>query len=165
GGNFFEMFSFKPVKGNIASVLNDPSSIALTESAARTFFGKEEPLGKVLRIDNNSDLKVSAVLADPPGNSSIQFDFVKSFNFSDPYIKQLMNEWVNSSWKVYLQATPGTKPQVLSKIVNKVKKQHDQNDVMSTYFVFPMSKWRLHSEFKNGINVVGMIEYVRLFSI
>ncbi len=165
GGNFFEMFSFKPVKGNIASVLNDPSSIALTESAAKTFFGKEEPLGKVLRIDNNSDLKVSAVLADPPGNSSIQFDFVKSFNFSDPYIKQLMNEWVNSSWKVYLQATPGTKPEVLSKIVNNVKKQHDQNDVMSTYFVFPMSKWRLHSEFKNGINVGGMIEYVRLFSI
>lgn len=165
GGNFFDMFSFKLIKGNVSSVLNNPSSIALTQSAAIAFFGKEEPLGKVLRMDNNTDLKVSAIVADPPGNSSIQFDFIKSFNFSDPDIKEQMNEWTNSSWEVYLQATPGTKPEILNKIVNNVKKQHDKNDAISTYFVFPMSKWRLESDFKNGKNVGGMIEYVRLFSI
>ncbi|MBS1921289.1 MAG: ABC transporter permease [Bacteroidetes bacterium] len=165
GGNFFDMFSFKGIKGNVSSVMNDPLSIALTQSTATSFFGKDEPIGKVLRIDNSTDMKVTAIVADPPGNSTIQFDFIKSFNFSDPDVKQQMNEWVNSSWKVYLQAAPGTKPETLEKIVNTVKKQHDLNDAISTYFVFPMNKWHLYSDFKNGKNVGGMIEYVRLFSI
>ncbi len=165
GGGFFDMFSFKPVKGNLSAVMNDPSSIALTQSTAKAFFGNDDPLGKVLRIDNTTDLKVTAVVADPPGNSSLQFDFVKPFNPTEPYVKQQMSDWVNSSWKVYIQAATGTNPAVLDKIINQVKKQHDPNDAVSTYFTFPMNKWRLYSDFKNGKNVGGMIEYVRLFSV
>jgi ABC-type antimicrobial peptide transport system permease subunit len=110
-------------------------------------------------------MKVSAVVADPPDNSTLQFDFIKAFNYSDPFVKNAMNEWVNSSWKVYLQLVPGADIAMLDKNINTLKKQHDANDKVSTYFTFPMSKWRLYSDFKNGKNVGGMIEYVRLFTI
>ncbi len=46
-----------------------------------------------------------------------------------------------------------------------VIKQHSSGDNTSTYFAFPMNKWHLYSDFKNGKNAGGMIEYVRLFSI
>src|SRR6476646_8725465 len=55
---------------------------------------------------------------------------------------------------------------LLEKNITEVKYQHDPDDKkISTYFAFPMSKWRLQSEFKDGKNTGGMIEYVRLFSI
>jgi putative ABC transport system permease protein len=165
GGNFFEMFSWKFVKGNAATAINDPSSIVLTQSAAKIFFGESEPLNKILKFDNEQNLKVSAVVADPPGNSSLRFDFIKTFNYSDPGVQQSMGEWVNSSWKVYLQMAPGADIQMLNKNINTLKKQHDNNDDVSTYFTFPMSKWRLYSDFKDGKNVGGMIEYVKLFTI
>lgn len=165
GGNFFNMFSWKFIRGNAATAISDPSSIVLTESTAKAFFGNEDPINKVLKMDNNEDMKVSAVVADPADNSTLQFDFIKAFNYSDPSVKNAMNEWGNSSWRVYLQVIPGADIAMLDKNINTLKKQHDLNDKVSTYFTFPMSKWRLYSDFKNGKNVGGMIEYVRLFTI
>jgi ABC-type antimicrobial peptide transport system permease subunit len=55
---------------------------------------------------------------------------------------------------------------LLEKNITDLKYQHDPDDKkISTYFAFPMSKWRLYSDFKDGKNVGGMIEYVRLFTI
>ncbi|MGN6542700.1 MAG: ABC transporter permease, partial [Ginsengibacter sp.] len=165
GGNFFDMFSWKFIKGNPSTALSDPSSIVLTESAAKAFFGNADPINKVLKIDNRDNVKVSAVVADPPGNSTLQFDFVKAFNYFDPDVKRSMDEWTNSSWRVYLQMAPGASIAALDKDINTLKKQHSADDKVSTYFAFPMNKWRLYSDFKDGKNVGGMIEYVRLFTI
>ena len=166
GGNFFDMFSWKFIKGNAATALNDPNSLVLTESSAKSFFGNEDPINKVLKLNNQTDMKVTGVVADPPGNSTIQFDFVKQFNYSDPEVQADMNEWLNSSWHVYLQVNPGTDMAALDKNITTLKMQHNINkDKISTYFSFPMSKWRLYSDFKEGKNVGGMIEYVRLFTI
>src|SRR5205085_12278429 len=66
----------------------------------------------------------------------------------------------------YVQPNPGTNMQQLEKNINAIKYEHDPDDKkISTYFAFPMNKWRLQSEFKEGKNIGGMIEYVRLFSI
>jgi ABC-type antimicrobial peptide transport system permease subunit len=165
GGNFFDMFSWKFIKGDPLTALSDPSSIVLTQSAAKTFFGNADPINKILKIDNQENVKVSAVVTDPPGNSTLQFDFVKAFNYSDPDVKKAMNEWTNSSWHVYLQTAPGANVTTLDKNINILKKQHSPDDRVSTYFAFPMNKWRLYSDFKDGKNVGGMIEYVRLFTI
>jgi ABC-type antimicrobial peptide transport system permease subunit len=165
GGDFFDMFSWKFIKGNAATAFRDPSSIVLTESSAKTFFGNTDPINKVLKMNNETNMKVTGVVADPPGNSSIQFDFIKPFNYSDPDVKRSMSEWTNSSWRVYLQTVPGTNIAFLDKNINALKKQHDTHDKVSTYFSFPMSKWRLYSDFKDGKNVGGMIEYVKLFTI
>jgi hypothetical protein len=77
-----------------------------------------------------------------------------------------MTNWQNSSWDVFVQVNPGANMKLVEKSINDIKYQHDEGDKkISTYFGFPMSKWRLQSEFKDGKNTGGMIEYVRLFSI
>jgi len=163
--HYFNIFTWKFIKGNAATPISDPSSIVLTQSAAKALFGDADPINKVVKIDNDYSLKVTAILADVPGNSTFQFDFIKPFDYSLPYIKQAMNEWTNSSWNVFVQTVPGADIKLLDKNINAVKKQHDPNDKVSTYFAFPMSKWRLYSDFKDGKNIGGMIEYVRLFTI
>jgi putative ABC transport system permease protein len=163
--HFFNIFSWKFIKGNPATALSDPSSVVLSKSATIAFFGNEDPINKVLRVDNSRDAKVTAVVDDPPGNSSFQFDYIFPFNYSDDNIKASMNEWTNSSWTVFLRTAAGVSVETLNKNINELKYNHDPNDKkVSSYFAFPMSKWRLYSDFKEGKNVGGMIEYVRLFT-
>jgi putative ABC transport system permease protein len=162
---FFNVFTWKFLHGNPATAISDPTSIVLTESTATSIFGNENPLNKVIRIDDDRDVKVSAVVADPPGNSSIQFDAIMPFNYSDENVKRNMSEWTSSSWRVYIQAVPGANIASIEQTINRIKKQHDKNDAVSTYFTFPMSRWHLFSDFRDGKNIGGMIEYVRLFTI
>lgn len=163
--HFFDMFSWKFIKGNASKPFPDPYSIALTQSAAKALFGNAEPINKVIKIDNEYDAKVTAILADPPGNSTFQFDFINAFNYSGDYLRQAMDNWQNSSWEVFVQPVAGADMARLNKAINTIKKEHDPHDEVSTYFTFPMNKWHLYGDFKDGKNVGGMIEYVRLFSI
>ena len=164
--HFFDLFSWKFIKGNAASALPNPYAIVLTQSTATALFGNADPMNKIIRVDNEYDAKVTGVVADVPGNSSLQFDFINSFNYDNEYLKRNMSDWQNSSWDVYIQPNPGTNMSLLEKNITEVKYQHDPDDKkISTYFAFPMSKWRLYSDFKNGKNTGGMIEYVKLFTI
>jgi putative ABC transport system permease protein len=163
--HFFDVFTWKFVKGTPASALNDPHNITLTESAAASIFGKKDPIGQVVKMDNNENYKVTAIVKDVPGNSTLQFDFITAFNYSDPNVKRQMNEWQNSSWNVYLHMQPGANMKAMDAKINEIKHARDKHDEVSTYFSFPMSKWRLYSDFKDGKNVGGMIEYVKMFTI
>ncbi|HSQ44015.1 MAG TPA: ABC transporter permease, partial [Ginsengibacter sp.] len=164
--HFFDVFSVKFIEGNAASAITDPLSIVLTQSAAKAIFGNEEPLNKIIKVDNNHNAKVTAIVADMPGNTTMQFDYIMPFNYSNEDVKRSMQEWVNSSWQVFIQTIPGANIAAIEKRINEIKYQHDPNDKkVSTYFAFPMSKWRLYSDFKDGKNIGGMIEYVRMFTI
>ncbi|MBE9586884.1 ABC transporter permease [Mucilaginibacter sp. JRF] len=162
---FLDVFTWKFVKGNAKQALKYPSSIVITESFATAFFGDADPLNKVLKMNSDQSVKVSAVIADPPGNSTVRFDALIPINYSSPEAKRDMTEWVNSSWRVYVQVKSGTTEAEVGRIVTSVMKKHNPNEKVSTYFAYPMSKWHLYHDFKDGKNVGGMIEYVRLFSI
>jgi len=166
GEHFFDLFTWKFIKGNAATALPDAYSIVLTESAAKALFGNNDPINKILRVDNEYDAKVTAIIEDVPGNSSLQFDFINAFNYSGDYLKRNMTNWQNSSWSVYIDVNNSANIKSVEKKINDIKYSHDEDDKkISTYFAFPMNKWRLYSDFKNGKNTGGMIEYVRLFTI
>lgn len=163
---FFDMLSWKFLKGNATTAIQDPSSIVITAAAAKALFGNADPINKTIRIvEENRDVKVTAVVADPPGNSSFQFELIRPFDYADEDTKQMMHNWSGSRWRVYIQAIPGADLKQIDRKINTIKRQHDPGDKGSAYFTFPMSKWRLYGEFKDGKNVGGMIEYIRLFSI
>jgi len=164
-GHFFELFTWKFLKGNPSGAITDPSSIVLTASAAKAYFGSEEAVGKTMKIDDNELVKVSAVVADAPDNSTFKFDFIQPFNYSDSNMKKQMNEWYNSSWNVFVQLAPGANAAAAQKVVDDLKKANSPRDKISSYFLFPMNRWRLYSDFRDGKNTGGMIEYVRLFSV
>jgi ABC-type antimicrobial peptide transport system permease subunit len=172
-GHFFEMFSCKFVKGNAATAIAEPNSIALTESAAKALFGNVDVIGKVVRISDfesnagfENNAKVTAILADLPHNSTLQFDYIRPFYYSSDLVKQYIDNWKASSWNVFVETLPGTDVQLVNKKIDDLKKRHDTDDKkISTYFTFPMSKWRLYSDFKDGKNVGGLIEYVRMFTV
>jgi len=80
--SFFKIFSFPVIKGDQTNPLKESHSIVITESIAKKLFGKEDPLGKVIKTKIDADenlLTVTAVTKDPPENSMIQFEALVSF--------------------------------------------------------------------------------------
>ena len=164
GGRYFDMFTFKFLEGNPATAIKEPNTIVLTQSTAKAFFGDADPINKVFKLDSTHNLKVTGLIADIPGNSTTQFDGISSFDMTDPQAIGAMKEWRNSSFMVYIQMVPNANMPQVGKYITNLMFSHNQ-DKISTYFTFPMSKWHLYSEFKDGKNVGGMIEYVRMFTI
>jgi len=73
---FFGIFSFHLLQGDVRMALAEPRSVVLTKTMAKKYFGDEDPMGKVLQINNQTDYMVTAVMEDVPSNSVLQFDFI-----------------------------------------------------------------------------------------
>ena len=110
---FFSMFSFPLVKGNAASVLKDPTSVVLTESTAKKYFGKEDPIGKTIELDKFMQLKVTGVAKDVPANSHMNFDLVVPLTNWDSY--EWMQRWINNNLFTYVKLGKPGDQQVLEK--------------------------------------------------
>jgi ABC-type antimicrobial peptide transport system permease subunit len=167
GADFFSMFSYRLLQGKPETALNAPGVIAISRQMAAFFFGSpERAIGKPLRFENKEDLLISAVFEDAPANSSLQFDFLRSWT---DYVKQndWVNNWGNSSPSTYLQLRAEADPvKVGAKIKDFIYRYMPKNNAFRTEIAlqsFP-EKY-LHSTFKNGFIVGGRIEYVNLFTI
>jgi putative ABC transport system permease protein len=159
-----DVFQWKVVKGSAARALANPEDIILTASTARSLFGDADPLGKVVRIDNHSDYTVSAVVEDVPSNSSIQFNALLPFNPSSDFVKQANTDWVNCFSQTFIKLQPGTDVTALNKQISVLANSRGEKKNF-VYFLHPMDKWRLYSDFKHGVNTGGMISYVKLFTV
>ncbi len=80
---FFEIFSYQAVAGDITQFLKKPNSIILTESTAKRYFGKENPVGKTIEIDNQYSFEVTGVIKDVPVESHFKFDFIAPYSSLD----------------------------------------------------------------------------------
>ncbi len=78
--SFFNVFSFPIVKGNPKTALKNLRGILISESAAKRYFGDEDPIGKQLAVDSDSIMvEVVAVFKDVPANSHFHFDFLVTY--------------------------------------------------------------------------------------
>jgi putative ABC transport system permease protein len=173
GEQGIDMFSLNILKGD-KNPLKDPTSIVLTEELATTLFGNQNPIGKVLKMDNVIDLKVTAVVAKQPKNATLQFDFLMPWGLQIKildYIKNQQDSWGNNSFQIYVQLKEGVNPEKTNATIKNVvfdKFKDDklkQKSVNPKVFLHPMAKWRLYGEFTDGINTGGFIKYVKLFGI
>ena len=162
--DYNDVFQWKFVKGSAHTALNQSENLILTASTARALFGEADPLGKVVKIDNRSDYTVSAVIEDVPANSSIQFNALVPFNPGSDFVKQASTDWVNCFSETFIRLQPGTDVAALNRQISALANSRGEKKNFA-YFLHPMDKWRLYSDFKNGVNTGGMISYVRLFTI
>jgi putative ABC transport system permease protein len=164
---FLEMFEFPLVKGNASTVLDDPTSIVITESTAKSLFGDEDPINKVIRLDNAHELKVTGVLKDVPKNSSFEFDYLLTWklNEQNEWVKNSRTQWGNYSFQVFLELDDKQSEVSVEKAIVDMLEKHGEKDLKREFFLHPLERWRLHSSFKEGKEDGGMIEYVQMFSV
>lgn len=124
-----EIFDIQLTKGNPTTALSSPESLILSESVAKRFFGEEDPLNKVLRINNEHAVKITGVFKDLPDNTHLKLDILVSFS--------TLGDWVDTNWKWpefynYIRLHPGTDPQLVeSKLPDFIDKY--MGDIMTEH--------------------------------
>ena len=167
GTDFFSMFSYPLLQGTPQTALSSPGGIAISKKMAENFFGSaEKAIGQLIRFENKDELKITAVFENIPGNSSQQFDFLRTWY---DFVKE--NDWVhnwgNTDPSTFVQLRKDADPlRVESKIKDFIYKYRQKDNSFRTELALqPYPEKYLHSSFKNGYVDGGRIEYVNLFMI
>ncbi len=174
-GGYFEkdapaLFSLKMVRGT--NRLDDPSSLLLSESAAKAYFGNADPINKLMKIDNQMNVKVTGVFKDLPRNSVYaNLSFMATWEMvynNTQWIRTMEDPWRPNAFTLFVQLNDNTDFAAVSAKIKdaKLKKVSEQlAKKKPELFLHPMSNWHLRSEFRNGVNVGGAIKYVWMFGI
>jgi putative ABC transport system permease protein len=166
-----ELLSLRMLKGSWNG-LKDMHSIMLAASAAKALFDDEDPLNKVIRIDNQMDVKVTGVYDDLPSNTEFKnLNFISTWDLlmaNNKWMEDSKDKWGNSSYLMYVQLQPNTTFDGVSAMIKNAKQDNvsdEQKKFNFKVFLNPMSRWHLYSEWQNGINTGGRIQYVWMFGI
>ncbi|HEY1053621.1 MAG TPA: ABC transporter permease, partial [Emticicia sp.] len=119
--NWFDVFDYPLVDGNIGEFTKNPRSIALTESKAIQLFGNAKANGKIIRIDT-LDYMVRAVYKDNPTNSSFQFDFLlpMAVHLSNPKTFENDSNWGNFNYETFILVKPNANVSKLDQKISRV---------------------------------------------
>lgn len=166
-----EMLNLTMIRGE-GNSLADPTSVLISASAAKAHFGDEDPINKMLQIDDMPVVKVKGVYKDLPKNSTFsELQFISTVDFhynNSSWIKEMDDPWRPNNFRVFVTLNENSSFASASARIKdaKLKKVNEQLAKMKPeLFVMPMSKWHLYSEFKNGVNTGGAIQYVWMFGI
>lgn len=107
--SFVDIFTVEFLRGDPATALHRPDALLLTESAARRYFDDADPMGRPLtvQLEEQLELTVTGVVADPPRASHFRYDLLASF---EPVARasQRMENWHTNWLFTYMLLAEGT---------------------------------------------------------
>ncbi len=176
--SFFDIFTLGLLSGNPKNVLSAPNSVVLTEATVRKYFGEDDPMGRTLTFDDNTDYLVTGVSENVPENSHFHFDFLASFNSLS---WSTSTSWVNNNLKTYILLQENVPPSQLEakfpQLIRKYVAPQIQQGLGVTYDEFiesggeyyyslqPLANIHLHSKLEDEIEPGGNAAYITIFSI
>jgi len=163
----FKVFTFPLLHGSEETALCKPLSIVLSKEMAAKYFGDENPIGKVIQVDNQYPFTVTGVMKEIPRNSSLRFDFLVPFDFTRS-LGQYNQSWFSNNLLTYVLLSPESDPKPLDTKLTDIVKSHlptDRVDQYRTKFMLaPLSRMYLHGYFGFG-HPPGRIQQVRIFTL
>ncbi len=175
-GGFFEkgmpqMFSLQMLQG-ARDKFNDPSSLFISASSAKAYFGNENPLDKIITIDQMPPLKVAGVYKDFPQNSTLaNLNFIATWDSwynANNQLRDMEDPWRPNFTQLFVQLNDHADIKAVDAKIKDAKMKKLNADLQKkkpALFLQPMSKWHLYADFKNGVNIGGDIEYVWMFGV
>ena len=164
--SFLRMFSFPLVLGNPETALDDPHSLVMSEEMATKYFGRDDPLGQTLRVNNTYDFTVTGVVRNAPHNSILQFDYLVPIAFLEELwsFPELLDRWYDLSFTTFVELEDNVSPEVFSsKITDRINKEFPKSDVKP--FLWSFTKIYLYGLGTGGGRIlrVRMLSMVALF--
>jgi putative ABC transport system permease protein len=163
----FEVFDFNLIQGEKRSALDKPNTIVITQNMAKKYFDNEDPMGKYLRFQGNTNLLVTGVLEDVPANAHFQFDFLVSFStLRQFYNGSFPTGWYwNPCWTYFLlkdKSDVASLQAAMPAFVQKYFPEFVRNDI--TLEFFPLTDIHLKSHMDYEIEANSSITTVYVFA-
>jgi putative ABC transport system permease protein len=129
---FFKLFTYQTVEGNLETSLKEPMTVVLTKSLANKLFGQDHALGKTIKLNNDKELIVSAVINDPEANTSLKFSAITSIA-TRKIIQSNGKEFTDWGWcnfQTFILLKEGAKSDESAKKITALfpKNKDDQQD-------------------------------------
>jgi putative ABC transport system permease protein len=164
---FFDVFSFQLLQGNPDKALTEPSSVILSQSMAKKYFGNEDPMGKVLNVNGTKEYNVTGIIEDAPDNSTIQYDFIGSF--ASLRQAQEVDSWWSANYQTFVVVNSKADVKTIETKTNELVKKAIGQELSSPndYVIYnwtALTDLHLRSEANGEPEVVSSIMYVYLFS-
>jgi putative ABC transport system permease protein len=173
----FEIFTFPLLSGDKKTVLTEPNTLVISESAAKRHFGSKNPVGQILNLDNKKEYKISGVMKDLPENSHFKAEFfisMKSLNY--PW-----NSFLSNNFQTYVLIQKDANPKAFDGYFKQIVKKYISAEMVKTvgasieefeksgsyyrYGMIPLTDIHLKAKETNGLGINGDIQYVYIFSI
>jgi putative ABC transport system permease protein len=168
--SLFDVFDFPLVAGDNNTALKNPYTAVITESTAKKYFAEKEPLGRVLRIDDQADYTITGVVKDVPLNSHFTFDILLSFATRHVIEQNTVERWMGDFNNfTYLLLAEGTEPRTLTAkfpplVEEKIGRVLNIVGGRVEYILQPVTSIHLHSNLKGEMAGNSDIAYVYIFS-
>ena len=157
---FFDMFSFAFKFGSKDGVLREPNTMVITEEVATKYFGDANPVGRSIRVNQDMEFTISAVIEDPPSNTILDFKVLFPWNYLS--LEERNNDsWGSNSIMTTVKLQEGAVDSIVSRKITEVTDIYKENNTID-YMVAPFSRIHLHSYFGFGKSP-GAIMYVYIF--
>jgi len=162
---FLDIFTFPELAGDSKGALDGLGSIVLTESTAEKLFGEVNPIGKTLKISNQWDAQVAAIVEDVPDNSSppLRFDYLQSFNVYYPW-REPDNWYASSDYYTWVLLEEGSALQTVNQKIDDLLRRHGW-DPKQRMLLQPMEEIHLRADTHRWDGPHGDIRYVIIFSL
>ncbi|AXT19100.1 FtsX-like permease family protein [Flavobacteriaceae bacterium AU392] len=164
-----DLLNLEIVEG-VRDGLEEKNSIMLSVSTAKSLFGDDSAVGKIIKVNNQSDVVVTGVYKDIPENNSFSdMDYLMPWEhyIDRGWINAAKDAWGNSSFQMFVQINENTTMEAVTSKIIDVKKVGDPGEAQFNpeMFLAPMEDWYLRDNFENGVQSGGRIENVWLFGI
>lgn len=170
--SFFDVFSFKMLRGNPKTALSEPFTIVVTEAFAAELFPGDDPIGKMIRLDNRPETHmITGVTENCPPNSHLQFDMLRSYPTLYETSSANFYEWdANINAFTYVVLADDTDMNILRQktdelTYDKLNYKYEGMGVHISIGYFPVRDIRLHSPFHHDMVETGTSGKVWIFSV
>lgn len=165
--SFFDVFSFNLVKGNPKEALTKPYTLIVTETTSKKYFGNEDPIGKVLRINDSRDYLVTGVMEDVPANSHMKFDFLCSFTSLAAGREEPI--WWSANYQTFIVTNAKADINALQEKIDAIAMKAVAGEISGEgdyvhYNFIPLTELYLKSDFDSEPEVLSDVRYVYIFS-
>ena len=159
--SFLEMFTYPLLHGDARTALADPYSIILTEERAQAYFGRSNPIGKILNVNNNKDFTVTGIMKNIPRTGYLQFNGLVPYELLRVMGRDLEN-WGFNTTLTFALLRKNTEPESVAQKVHALVSKHEEGEDQ-TYSLRPLTQIHLYSYYGFG-DKRGNAQYVALFS-
>ncbi|MCY3736230.1 MAG: ABC transporter permease [Gemmatimonadaceae bacterium] len=152
-----QVFGFPLLRGDPQTALARPYTMVLTEPLARRLFGDDDPMGQVIRIDEQYDCEVTGIVGQPPPNSLLEFSAILSFATMYEESRGMMESRSAKAFITYVQLSPGAD---LASIEERLPAMAEEltglpEEDGSTYKLQPLKSIRFDADVPNSLGPSG----------